>query len=397
VRGAAWWGVVVAVVLPGCTALLGIDTPGPSAGADGAPVDAEVDAAGADGGPQGLRFRARQFIVTGTQVSDIEVVDADGDGHLDVLAANLGSRTVVLLRGKGDGTFKSKENLFPMEDGNMAGPIALDVVDFEGDGPLDIVTLSREGIEEFRGDGRTPSMFGASTPLTIVEAATHGALIAQLVGSENPDIITCVEGHLRVQDQFDDGASDLLLGLPQPPGFPSHCTLALGNFGEFTNPTVVVAFGQGYLTRLDRPDQPLTIAVGPDILSTTVADVNLDGHDDVAFAGGEGGNQLVLQDAQTQGKFDAPVTFPGHPGFDDVAIGRVSGGVLPDLLFVDGATDQLFVYRATDATALHWEVAAMLTTGDKPVAVAIGDLDGDGKTDVVTGDDEGGVSLFFQE
>jgi hypothetical protein len=57
-------------------------------GTGGGSLAARVDYAAGDG-PQGL-----------------SVADLDGDGHLDVVTANVNAHTVGVLRGNGDGTFQ---------------------------------------------------------------------------------------------------------------------------------------------------------------------------------------------------------------------------------------------------------------------------------------------------
>src|SRR5574341_97509 len=54
--------------------------------------------------------------------------DFNGDGHLDIALANAGSEEVIILIGKGDGTFKEGEK-YPTH----RSPLAIIVSDFNRD------------------------------------------------------------------------------------------------------------------------------------------------------------------------------------------------------------------------------------------------------------------------
>jgi FG-GAP-like repeat/Domain of unknown function (DUF4214) len=66
--------------------------------------------------------------------SALAVGDFDGDGRLDLMAANQGSNTVSLLPGRGDGTFGGAIGFTA-----GANPSALAAGDFDGDGFADLV------------------------------------------------------------------------------------------------------------------------------------------------------------------------------------------------------------------------------------------------------------------
>ena len=64
----------------------------------------------------------------------LRLVDLNGDGKLDVVAANLTDGTVTVLSGKGDGTFKGKSSY-----GTGKGPLSVAAADLNGDGKVDLV------------------------------------------------------------------------------------------------------------------------------------------------------------------------------------------------------------------------------------------------------------------
>lgn len=73
----------------------------------------------------------------GNGPNDVAVGDFNGDGHLDIVAANYGFDTVSVLLGNGDGSFQAQATF-----GVGSGPSSVAVGDFNKDGYLDIVAVN---------------------------------------------------------------------------------------------------------------------------------------------------------------------------------------------------------------------------------------------------------------
>src|SRR2546425_10131087 len=76
-------------------------------------------------------FLAPLAFDAGSGPVSVTVGDFNGDGHLDLAVANLGSNDVSVLLGNGDGKFQTARN-FPVG----SGPKSVAVGDFNGDGRL---------------------------------------------------------------------------------------------------------------------------------------------------------------------------------------------------------------------------------------------------------------------
>ncbi len=98
----------------------------------------------------------------GGRPRQIEAADLNADGNVDIITANQISATLTVLLGNGDGTFTRDGDY----SANLAGSVDLvRVLDFNGDGDLDIYTLggSPGAANILLGDGT--GGFGAATVL----------------------------------------------------------------------------------------------------------------------------------------------------------------------------------------------------------------------------------------
>lgn len=132
------------------------------------------------------------------------------------------------------------------------------------------------------------------------------------------------------------------------------------------------------------------------------ADFNGDGRLDVAVASTfiEGsihadGVQVYLRN--TMGSVEAPITYPVGPGPWGLCAGDLDGDGLLDLiacslattapqLNTPGDSGSLFVLRQNPAAPGHFLPTVWVPTGGAAAAVAVADLDGDGRPEVVVAD-----------
>jgi hypothetical protein len=78
----------------------------------------------------------------GSGPAGLALADMNGDGHLDLVAADDLSNDVGILPGNGDGTFQTET---PYAAG--VNPVAVAVGDLNGDGRLDIIAVDFDSNE----------------------------------------------------------------------------------------------------------------------------------------------------------------------------------------------------------------------------------------------------------
>ncbi len=117
-------------------------------------------------------------------INDVRAADFNGDGNQDLLTANLGTSTVSIFPGNGDGTFEKDVILEAGKNGAF-----LATADFDSDGDMDFVIT--HWTEDFasvflnRGDGTFADRTDHVTGL-----GNYGVTVADLNGDGHPDIVT---------------------------------------------------------------------------------------------------------------------------------------------------------------------------------------------------------------
>ncbi|MCL4265509.1 MAG: VCBS repeat-containing protein [Anaerolineae bacterium] len=202
-----------------------------------------------------------------TQASPSAPSDFNLDGNADLAVVNIGTNSISILLGNGDGTFASQEvSVGPQ-------PRGIAVLDVDSDGDPDIVNTN-SGFDSNAGnlsillnDGQ--GVFG---PPTYFEGG----------GTR--------EWALAAADMDEDGILDLVIG--------TRAT---------SNPQVIVNKGNG-----DGTFTFVSARIGGQVWMLNVGDVNGDGHEDVATANSNNSTgSIFLGDGA--GNLSAPMYYPIDP------------------------------------------------------------------------------------
>jgi len=149
-------------------------------------------------------FPSRTNVDAGSGENSLVVVDIDGDNNADIVTASTTDSNVNVLLGNGDGTFNS---ILSYSAGSGTRSLALD--DFNDDGELDIVAISS-------GDNKLNVLFGDGTGNFTTsfskDAGTVGALSGHAIatGDFNNDGLIDIVSLSR-----DDGNANVFLQLTE--------------------------------------------------------------------------------------------------------------------------------------------------------------------------------------
>ncbi len=343
---------------------------------------------------------------TGASPIAIATGDFNRDGHTDIITANSDASTLSVLLGKGDGTFLPG---ITVATGGFPEQIA--VCDFNGDGTPDLVIANGNDdtvqVLLGKGDGHftiTQTYTGPDATTAVIAADLNGDGIPDLAatgftgelyvfpgngdGTFGAPIISTLTGmsglyQLTAGDFNRDGIIDLALS-------------SVGIYDTFGYSSVQAAIGNnsGYFNL----SGPLTNSGAP--LDLVTADFNGDGALDLAVADfgdlstGEGGSvQLVtnVNNPNDPQSFGLSASFPA--GMDPIMLtaGDVDGDGKQDVVVTNYAGFGVLLGNG-DMTLRA--PAAYATTSAQ--AIALGDFNGDGLVDVaVTNVLENNVQIFF--
>ncbi|MET7290409.1 FG-GAP-like repeat-containing protein [Streptomyces sp. NPDC005573] len=294
--------------------------------------------------------------------TDVAVGDFDEDGKPDLATSNANTNNVSVLPGGGDGTFGAATR-FGL--GGGSSPQGVEAADLNGDGHLDLVTSnsSTGTLSVLPGDGH--GGFGTASSVSAGVALPSKFKLTDVDEDGKLDAVVVAPGSLgRVAVLLGDGA---------------------GGFGTAS-----------------------VLSAGTNLSSVSVADLNGDGHADLAVASA-GSDEVVVLEGDGTGTFGSPLAF-GLGGGDNpqaIATADLDGDGRPDAATANINSSATFVKDAsvllnttnrppTAANESYSHVGA-----DTPLVVGASgvlgnDTDADGDTltaSVVTGPAHGTLTL----
>jgi hypothetical protein len=147
----------------------------------------------------------------------------------------------------------------------------------------------------------------------------------------------------------------------------------------------------------------ITDTAGSNINSVAIGDLDGDGLTDIVsvdvrLGAGENGFVSILRNISTSGNiaFDAEINYPTRYYPVSIAIGDLDGDGKPELVVANSDSDTVSFFKNISTVGnISFTQSIELLSGAKPYSVAINDLDADGKLDVAVANfNSNSISIF---
>lgn len=272
-------------------------------------------------------------------VGDVQLVDIDSDGNLDLLHVRPLLDRVALLMGRGDGSF-----VYPEQIGSPIGLSEFDLIDLDLDGDDDMF-----------GTNRFSGTFQYALSLRNGQFAD---MMSVLVGEG-----LSIRGHA---DLDNDADPDFILSIPSSaPNDRGHHAVLLNN-------------GDGTFA------EPIMFELSPLNIWIDIIDYNADGNLDlIEFAN----DTLSFYEGDGDGHFAEGVVLAqavGSAQTEIIKAGDLDQDGLVDLLLFGRELDGWYITQLMNNGGGGFSVLNPMRIGTNPAGIELRDLDLDGDLDLIT-------------
>ena len=318
--------------------------------------------------------------------------DIDGDGKKDLAIANSDNATVSLLRN----TSSSGSISFATTSIAVgSSPRSVRMGDIDSDAKLDLVVANASSmtVSTLRNTSSSGSIsfatsidvsFPSTSRMAVIEDLdVDGKLDLAVLNSTQytiwvlKNITTSSSINFLVASSFSAGTIPTSVAIGDLDG-DGKADMAVTN--QSSNNVSVFLNTSSSSASFTRTD----FSVGNLPTSVAMADLDGDGKLDMAVTNNSSNTVSVLVNTSSTGSisFATATNFSVSTGPVTLAIGDLDGDGKSDLVVANFSSNNISVLRNTSTGYLSFSSPTNFSVGTSPINVAIGDIDGDGKFDV---------------
>ncbi len=346
----------------------------------------------------GATYQATGSDSTNPGPSSIVAADVNGDGKLDLIALSPLGNVYVLL-GNGDGTFHTPVAYATGRTSGCCNGLA--VGDLNGDGKPDLAVVENDGIGILLNAGS--GTFGAATYYASGVAGSQvgdGIAIGDLNGDKKPDIVVTNETSGAIVFLNQGGGVFTESGVVNGPFVGATNNILLADINNDKKLDIVIPdsagdvftfYGKGNGTFSSGPVYPLQVAGSGNVL-VALGDFNGDGALDLVDTDGITMNTVSL--GRGDGSFQTAQAYSYTAAFftgNNVVTADFNGDGIPDAAYSSvplnvGTDRQSFAVMLGGphgTLGAPSYIPAGSCSGQQTEWIATGDVNGDGKADVV--------------
>lgn len=293
------------------------------------------------------------YVSTGSKPTGLHVCDVDRDGKLDMVCANNNAKTFTVLRNTTSGSSLAFTSGYT--SGVLSGNTRqIATGDIDKDGRPDLVVAQSTGELYAVRNNSSPASFSFGTPALIT--------------------LPSAVQEVRMADLNSDGKTDIVGTMPG-----NNSIFILGNNASI-----------GFVTTASFTASVNIAATGA--TNVEVADIDGDGKHDIIV--GRGSTISILRNTGTTGTitastFETMVDFSVGSAITGLAIADVNGDGKADIVGANATNCFVLLNTATSGSITSSSLATYVnfSAGSNNAMLAAGDIDGDGKPDMVIAND----------
>ncbi|RYE16113.1 MAG: hypothetical protein EOP51_26430, partial [Sphingobacteriales bacterium] len=297
---------------------------------------------------------------TGNMPASVALADIDSDGKLELIVAEAGSSKVSIYRNTSlTGSLNASSFSNKVDFPTGPNPAFVVVKDINGDGKPDILTAN----------------FGSNSISILRNTSSPGAITSATFAGKVDFVTGAKPSSLSIADIDNDGKPDIAVA-----NSGSNTISVFKNIGSKGNPFAIVFAKTDFV-------------VGPNPTSVILSDIDDDNKPDIVTTL-FGVNKIAILPNVTEWTKINDLSFGNKTEFvtglapQYLTVGDLSGDGKPDVIVANKSSKTISIFRNTsvkgsiNSVSLATKFDLISSTG--VVALALGDINGDGSPDIIS-------------